>query len=451
MVKLGWGPTSLIELELGADPGAARRRSGWRSSAGSRDRAARQEGADRPLQLDIVGIIDFDRGEISVDASWSTRARHVRTHRRHGAADRLGRNKIVRALAAGGFHPSSSRRRVPELDRLAISLATGDNPRLRLESYFALTANTVQFGAQIDIYAKVDTFVGSFSAAAYAQLRRDGPVPAVRLRSPTWRGIDIAPNDKPFLQRGAARLAHRPAPWHAVGYVGVRLPRQAPDRRRRHRRRGRPAAARPIDCWAPLVAKALEAADAWAAELPRRGGQLVDAARPPRPSCAGRGPSARRADRPAEGCCRWSLRSSKFGQAVPRRVPLDRFAITRPRSSSASSRRTCRGHVVVGNHRRLRARAVPRPDRRRRGWPGRRSSRCPRGVRVGTAARRWPTAGAAPPRPGWRPTGLRHRHRRRTRPQRQGRDGQCVAPPRPTPEVLEDWLLAAAGPRRRRG
>ena len=44
----------------------------------------------------------------------------------------------------------------PALRRLAIALADSDNPRLRLESYFALTSNTVQFGGKVEFYYSVD-------------------------------------------------------------------------------------------------------------------------------------------------------------------------------------------------------------------------------------------------------------------------------------------------------
>src|SRR5262249_31008102 len=41
---------------------------------------------------------------------------------------------------------------VPPLDRVAIALAAGDNPRLTCEAY-AITSNTVQFGARAALYA----------------------------------------------------------------------------------------------------------------------------------------------------------------------------------------------------------------------------------------------------------------------------------------------------------
>ena len=63
------------------------------------------------------------------------------------------------ALAIGGMHPAfNPPPNFPKLERISLNLAAGDNLRLRCESYFALTANTVQFGARTEIYAKAAGF-----------------------------------------------------------------------------------------------------------------------------------------------------------------------------------------------------------------------------------------------------------------------------------------------------
>ena len=101
------------------------------------------------LHLDVLGILDFDRGEVSVDATlYDSRLAVFVAHRRHGDAARLGDDPIF-ALSVGGFNPRfQPPPGFPTLERLALSLATGDNPRLRLEAYLALTPNTLQFGAR---------------------------------------------------------------------------------------------------------------------------------------------------------------------------------------------------------------------------------------------------------------------------------------------------------------
>ena len=79
----------------------------------------------------------------------------VRAHRGDGDARALEpgpRPGFV--LAVGGFNPRfAPPAGVPPLARVAIALSSGDNPRLTCEAYFALTSNTVQFGARAALYA----------------------------------------------------------------------------------------------------------------------------------------------------------------------------------------------------------------------------------------------------------------------------------------------------------
>jgi hypothetical protein len=59
----------------------------------------------------------------------------------------------------GGFHPAfNPPPAFPKLERIAINLSSGDNPRLRCEAYFALTANTEQFGARAELHASAAGF-----------------------------------------------------------------------------------------------------------------------------------------------------------------------------------------------------------------------------------------------------------------------------------------------------
>jgi hypothetical protein len=66
-----------------------------------------------------------------------------------------GRNSNL-IVSAGGFHPDYPRPAgTPALRRIAFDLCPLPVPRLRAEAYFALTANSVQFGAAVYIAAKL--------------------------------------------------------------------------------------------------------------------------------------------------------------------------------------------------------------------------------------------------------------------------------------------------------
>ena len=58
------------------------------------------------------------------------------------------------ALAVGGLHPKfTAPPGFPSVARLQLALTNGDNPKLICQAYFAVTSNTVQFGADCSLYA----------------------------------------------------------------------------------------------------------------------------------------------------------------------------------------------------------------------------------------------------------------------------------------------------------
>ena len=63
-------------------------------------------------------------------------------------------------LSVGGFHPAF--REMPDdlrdMRRMTIALLSGDNPRLTVQTYFAVTSNTVQNGARVELYAEACGF-----------------------------------------------------------------------------------------------------------------------------------------------------------------------------------------------------------------------------------------------------------------------------------------------------
>lgn len=112
------------------------------------------------LQMDAVGILDFDQGTASLDASLHDSRLLKKFVLTGDMAMRLKWEGSPNfALAIGGLHPAfNPPPAFPKLERVAINLASGDNPRIRCEAYFALTSNTVQFGARAELYAAAAGF-----------------------------------------------------------------------------------------------------------------------------------------------------------------------------------------------------------------------------------------------------------------------------------------------------
>lgn len=155
MLRITWGVPTIITMDLGL-------LIEW----GLRDRfivlgriSAVLPNTDNDLlrlRMDVLGIVDFDQGTVAIDAvlvDSKLLDKFVLT----GAMALRMRWTSPRsfALAVGGMHRSfTPPAGFPTLERLALNLTTGSNPRLTCEAYFALTANTVQFGAAAHLYAE---------------------------------------------------------------------------------------------------------------------------------------------------------------------------------------------------------------------------------------------------------------------------------------------------------
>lgn len=112
------------------------------------------------LQMDAVGVLYFDEGTASLDASLVDSRLLKKFVLTGDMAMRLRWEGTPNfALSVGGLHPAfNPPPGFPKLERIAINLTSGNNPRIRCESYFALTSNTVQFGARAELYAEAAGF-----------------------------------------------------------------------------------------------------------------------------------------------------------------------------------------------------------------------------------------------------------------------------------------------------
>lgn len=158
MGKIGWGTPTLISLEIGVIldlPTPAITILGvLRCILPDEDLAILK------LQVNFAGGIDFDRGLIWFDASLFDSRLLIYTLTGDMAL-RIGwGDQAVFILSVGGFHPAF--KEIPPdlrgMRRMGISLLSGDNPRLTCETYFAVTSNTVQSGARVELYAEACGF-----------------------------------------------------------------------------------------------------------------------------------------------------------------------------------------------------------------------------------------------------------------------------------------------------
>lgn len=155
MAKLGWGTPTLITIELGiiielpspvllAIVGVIKAI------------LPTKESKILAIQVNFVGIIDFDKKQLSFDASLYDSS--ILTFALLGdmALRLYWGDKPNFLLSVGGFHPKFTPppMNLPQMQRLSIILASSSNLNIKVETYFAITSNSVQFGARVDARAK---------------------------------------------------------------------------------------------------------------------------------------------------------------------------------------------------------------------------------------------------------------------------------------------------------
>ena len=122
------------------------------------------------LNIDFVGLIDFDTRKIALDATLAN-STLLDWPLTGDMALRTGWGEDADfLLSVGGFHPQFAiPANFPSLQRFGISFGN-DKVQASLAGYFAITSNTAQMGARIDVYAQgphID-WVGQFDARGQA-------------------------------------------------------------------------------------------------------------------------------------------------------------------------------------------------------------------------------------------------------------------------------------------
>jgi len=218
MVKIGWG-TSLVTAEIGIlvqvpDPVIIAILGIIRLALPDPDEPVVL------LQINFLGVIDFEKKMLSLDASLSDS--RVLTFTITGDfAVRLGwGSPALFIFSSGGFHPDFKEAPVElqHMDRLGIQIINEEDLKLGAGTYLALTTNTVQIGAAIKFWAKSGDYTALaevgfdaliqfdpffFSVAVYLTGRVTGPMVDVV--------IDVRGN-----------LAG-PNPWHLWGHAHAKV------------------------------------------------------------------------------------------------------------------------------------------------------------------------------------------------------------------------------------
>lgn len=222
MARLGWGSPQVVVADLGIVlelPAPVRIVLLGRLGV----MLPNPDAAVVELHLDIVGILDLGRGELSIDATLhDSRIAVFDVYGDMALRVGWGANPVF-AVSVGGFNPRfQPPPGFPELRRMTIALASGDNPRIRLESYLATTSNSFQTGARLDAHAELDAGVlGLFSADAYLGFDALIVLAPFQFIVDLGGGIVIKRNGRPFIGAELVLTLFGPQPLRATGYAEV--------------------------------------------------------------------------------------------------------------------------------------------------------------------------------------------------------------------------------------
>ena len=220
MAKIGWGTPTLLTIDIGIiielpDPvrliilGILR---------------AQLPSAQNPIlqiQVNFLGIIDFKEKYLSFDATLYDSK--ILTFGLFGdMALRLNwGDRPNFLLSVGGFHPSYTPPplNLPSMQRLTIILADENNLKISVESYFAVTSNSAQFGARVYAMAKAWKIIAEgelwfnvlFQFSPFYFAADMGVKFAIKMGSKTLLGIYVA------------LLLEGPDPWRAQGQAAFKI------------------------------------------------------------------------------------------------------------------------------------------------------------------------------------------------------------------------------------
>lgn len=216
MVRIGWGSPAILTLDVAVlielpDP--------VRIILLGRLKAALPD-EKKPvavIRMDALGVLDFGRKELSLDATIYDSKILTFTLSGDMALRLSWGDSPSFLLSVGGFHPHfQPPAAMPALARMALVLVDfekdGVTARVRLDSYFAITSNTVQFGAHVQAYVKVlavevQGLLG-FDALVHFPFAIDAQmVAAVTL---SFNGVLLMGAEVSLNLTG-------PGPWHLVG------------------------------------------------------------------------------------------------------------------------------------------------------------------------------------------------------------------------------------------
>lgn len=219
MFSIGWGSPTLLDFEVGVilevpDPIRIAILGGITATIPSPDFPLIS------LHIQVLGTIDFGLQQLAIDGTIYDS--YLLAYQLSGdMALRLNWGANPNFLfSLGGFNPQfQPPPGVPALTRLSVSLGSGSNPRLSASSYFAVTSNTLQFGANVDAYAAA----GGFAVHGYVGFDALFVFSPFSFEIDFSAGFDISYDGDSFAGIQLTASLSGPNPWHLHGTASLHV------------------------------------------------------------------------------------------------------------------------------------------------------------------------------------------------------------------------------------
>ena len=212
MVEFGWGTPTILSLEFGFVLDIPR--PAFFILGRLRIGLPFQDLALFDVRVTFAGGVDFSAGQLWFDGTLYD-SRLLTFPLTGDMAVRLyWKDNANFVLTCGGFHPAYTPppMGLGTLQRLGITIFDG-NPRLRSETYFAITSNTVQWGAKSELFFGIDAF-NIYGFISYDVLIQFDPFRFVASLSAM---LAVRSGSEVLLSIRVDALVEGPTPWHAKG------------------------------------------------------------------------------------------------------------------------------------------------------------------------------------------------------------------------------------------
>lgn len=169
------------------------------------------------MHMDILGSIDFTADEGSLDAVLhdSRLAHYPLAGAMALRACWAGSSKEF-LMSIGGFNPAfQPPPNFPTLPPVSLNMKSGSIAKLNLAGYLAVTSNTLQIGAKIDLAAGVD----GFGISGYLNFDTLIQFHPFHFEADISGGVELTAGGDDLMSLDLSGSMSGPSPWHVAGKV----------------------------------------------------------------------------------------------------------------------------------------------------------------------------------------------------------------------------------------